>query len=194
MLRRSSTKINADFRKDIPEYSDERIIEILKRRDHYQQEAANLAIEEAIKRGIIFSEQDLFAEEYKVADVEFSLFPHLKKAENKHRIRKSLSRSMVILGILPVVYGLMQMNKEHHFVGGLILILGGLWMFCSAQLIKEYRKIFIQGLFILATLAMAYVYSKLFSTTGLILFDYFLPGILFLLLSYALLLLRKVGE
>ena len=55
MLRRSSTKINADFRKDIPEYSDERIIEILKQRDHYQAEAAQLAIEEAIKRGIIFS-------------------------------------------------------------------------------------------------------------------------------------------
>ena len=55
------------FKTLIPEYSDAELIKILKVRDHYQSEAIAIAVEEAIKRGIINSEQDLLAKEFREA-------------------------------------------------------------------------------------------------------------------------------
>ena len=96
MWRKREKKENTDFRKDIPEYSDEQLIAILKLRDHYQPEAAKLAVNEALKRGIINSEQDLLAEEYRCEPIKFSLFPEIKKKINRVKIRKSIARSLVL--------------------------------------------------------------------------------------------------
>ncbi len=194
MLRRSTTKINADFRKDIPEYSDKRIIEILKQRDHYQPEAAKLAIEEAIKRGIIFSEQDLFAEEYIVEELDTKLIPKIRKAKNKEKIRRSLARTLVLFGIMPLVFGFVQINSANQLEGVLILLAGLLWMYLSAQLIKQYQKLFIHVLLALSLLAIAYVYTKLILANGFVIFDFFLPGVLLGLLVYGLLFLKKLGD
>lgn len=194
MLRRSSTKINADFRKDIPEYSDERIIEILKQRDHYQPDAAKLAIEEAIKRGIIFSEQDLFAEEYMVEELDTKLIPKIRKAENKEKIRRSLARTLVLFGIMPVVFGFVQINRANQVEGVLILFVGLLWMYFSAQLIKQYHKPFINLLLALSLLAVAYVYTKLVLANSFVFFDFFLPGVLLCLLIYGLFFLKGLGD
>ena len=194
MLRRSSTKINADFRKDIAEYSDERILEILKQRDHYQAEAAQLAIEEAIKRGIIFSEQDLFAEEYKVEVLDTKVIPKIRKPENKEKIRRSLARSLVLFGIMPLVFGFVQINSANHVEGVLILFVGLLWMYFSAQLIKQYHKPFINLLLTLSLLAVSYVYTKLVLANGFVFFDFFLPGVLLSLLIYGLFFLKGLGD
>lgn len=194
MFRRLTHKISTDFRNDIPEYSDEQIIEILKQRDHYQAEAAKLAIEEAIKRKIIYSEQDLFAEEYIVEELRFSLFPKIKKTENRFKIRKSIARSLVICGVMPVVYGLLKNNEGKAVEGSLILLLGLLWIFLSAQLIRVYQKIVVLGLFLLSLICFVYIIAKILAMRGFVFFDFFIPGILFLLIVYGLFFMMRNSE
>ncbi len=194
MFRRPSANNGNDFRKDIPEYSDERIIQILKQRDHYLPEAAKLAVEEAIKRGIIYSEQDLFADEYKPEELNISFFPRIYKAGNKNKIRKSLARSFVIYGVMPLVFGLVEMNKGKEIEGSLIVLFGMLWIFMSGQLIKAYKKKYLLSLLGFSILAAVYVYAKLILAKSVIFFDFFLPGVLFLLMVYALLFLKRIGE
>lgn len=194
MFQRKTQKIETDFRRDIPEYSDEKIIEILKQREHYQPEAAQLAISEAIKRGIIFSEQDLFAEEYKVEELHFSLFPNIKKEENRINIRKSIGRSLVIFGVMPMVFGMLQVNKGNILEGGAILLMGVLWMYSSAQVIKYFHKLFLSFLLIESVLGMAYIVSKLLLLKRFIFFDFFIPSVLFLLIIYGLLFLLRISD
>lgn len=191
MFRRLTSNITADFRTDIPEYSDERIVEILKQRDHYQPEAAQLAINEAIKRGIIFSEQDLFAEEYKVEELKYSMIPKIVKPENKNKIRKSIARSLVICGVMPMVFGLVKLNAGAPIEGGLILLLGLFWIFCAAQLIKTYQKVFILALLALSIVSLAYILVKVLLAKSFVFMDVFIPTSLFLLIIYGLFFLKR---
>jgi len=151
-----------------------------------------LAIEEAIKRGIIFSEQDLFGEEYKVEELQTSMFPKINKSENRHKIRKSIARSLVIYGAIPVVFGLVQTNQGNSLEGGLILLFGLLWIYFSSQLIKAYQMLFIVLLMTASAVSVIYIYTKLILLGTSAFFDFFLPAALFLLTIYGLLFLKRM--
>lgn len=194
MFRKITSNTTSDFNIDIPEYSDERIIEILKQRDHYQTEAAKLAIDEAIKRGIIYSEQDLFADEYKVEPLESSIIPKIVKQENKNKIRRSIARSLVICGVLPMVYGLVKMNSGSTIEDGLILFVGIGWIFCSSQLIKAYQKVFVFTLMAASTISLAYILLKLLLAKSFVFMDFFIPLSLCLLIIYGLFFLKRTSE
>lgn len=194
MFRRRKEKILRDYRMDIPEYSDERIVEILKQRNYYEADAAKMAIEEAIKRGIIYSEQDLFAKEYEVETLEYSLFPNIKRSKNRNNIRKSIARSLVISGVIPLVYGLVQLNANNLFEAGALFIAGAFWIFLSAQLVKAFIKSSLVGLWSLTLLGLVYIFMKLVPLKGLSFFDYFIPGALFLLILYGLHFIWQINK
>lgn len=194
MFRKLTSNISADFKTNIPEYSDEQIIEILKQRDYYQPEAAKLAINEAIKRGIIFSEQDLFADEYKVEELRFSMIPKIVKPENKEKIRKSIARSLVICGVMPLVFGLLKLNSGNTVEGGLILLLGLTWMFCSAQLVKSYQSVFVFVLLAASIVSFIYILFNILLAKSFVFMDVFIPVSLVLLIVYGLFFLKRVCE
>jgi hypothetical protein len=193
MFQRYQSKIKSDFRNDIPEYSDEQIIEVLKKRDHYQPEAAKLAIEEAIKRKIIHSEQDLFSEEYKVEELSRSMFPGIEDGSLKHRIRKSIARSLVISGLIPTVYGLVQFNAGQKLSGVHLVLFGLLWIFISAQLIKGYKKVFVLFLLVGLIAAIVFVFAQLILSANSKFMDFFISAVLFLLVGYGVVFLKKVS-
>lgn len=193
MFQRYQSKIKSDFRKDIPEYSDEQIIEVLKKRDHYQPEAAKLAIEEAIKREIIHSEQDLFSEEYKVKELSRSMFPGIEDGSLRNRIRKSIARSLVISGLIPTVYGLVQSNAGQKLSGALLILFGLLWIYISAQLIKAYKKVFVLFLLVGLIVAIGFVFAQLISSGSSRFMDFFISAVLFLLVGYGVVFLKKVS-
>lgn len=188
---KSRQRIENDFRKDIPNSTDEQIIEILKKRDHYQSEAAELAISEAIARGIIYSREDLFAEEYKVEELKTSVFPTIHDAGNKHKIRKSIARSLVLCGVIPVVFGFVRLNSGDYFEGGTILFFGVLWIVSAAQLIKDYQKLLVHLLLMQTVLGLLYVVVKLLSKRQYVFMDFFIPAALFLLVVYGLFFLKR---
>ncbi|WP_321345833.1 hypothetical protein [uncultured Draconibacterium sp.] len=191
MWKKRYSKSEVDFREDIPNYSDEQLKEVLKLRDHYQPEAAQLAIQEALKRGIIHSEQDLFSEEFRCEEIEFSLFPKIKRDRNRIKIRRSIARSLVICSVLPVVFGLIEMKTGNRWEGASILLFGLLWLFCSAQLIKMFHVLFIRSLMAGTILGASYIFYRLISSQTYIFMDFFLVLVLAGLIFYGLIFMLK---
>lgn len=179
-------KREVNFREDIPNYSDEQLTEVLKLRDHYQPEAAQLAIDEALKRGIIHSEQDLFSEEFRNEDINFSLFPTIRKNQNRIKIRRSIARNMVICSVLPVVFGLIEMKTRNSWEGATILLFGLLWLYCSAQLVKVFSAIYVRCLKVGTVLAVLYIVYRLVAANKYVYMDFFLVFAIAGLLFYGL--------
>ncbi|MCK3685088.1 hypothetical protein [Maribellus sp. YY47] len=195
-LHGKSKKPETDFRQLIPGYSDDEIIRILKRRTYYIPEASRLAIDEAIKRGIIHSEQDLFSDEYKVEELSFSWFPHIRDLFTRAKIRKSIARSLVIAGVIPLVFGMMQMNRGLREEGSLVLAFGLVWMFFSAQLNRNYHKVFVLILLVCDIAGTAFLFFRLLRPPAKPFLDFFITGAVFVLITYGLiyLMLMRLHE
>ena len=194
MWRKRQKKENTDFRKDIPEYSDEQIIEALKLRDHYQPEAAKLAIDEALRRGIIHSEQDLLAEVYRCEPIKFSLFPNIKREKNQVKIRKSIARSLVVCSVFPITFGLIELNRNNFIEGSVVLFFGFIWLFCASQLIKAFNLILVRGLMVETILAALFVGYKIITKASFMFMDFFLLAVFCGLTLYGLVFILKISK
>ncbi len=194
MWHKRSVKPELDFKKNIPDCSDEQLIEILKLRKHYQPEAAKLAVQEAIRRKIIYSEQDLMAEEFRCEELHFSFFPRIKRQENRVKIRRSIARSLVLCGVLPLVFGFMEIKAEKLPEGLLILLFGVFWMISSAQLVKAYHQLFVKSLMIGAVTALVFISYHILSMSSFSLMDIFLLLAITGFIFYGLLFLQKMHQ
>jgi len=181
-----------DFRTLISEYSDEKLITALKQRTYYIPEAEKFLVEEAIRREIIFSEQDLLADEYRVEELHFSFFPSIKDNKIRDRIRKSIARSSVIAGIIPVVFGLLELNKGESVEGSLILFFGLFWIFSSSQLVKAFQKIYVWLLLAASVLSLGYIVVRFILTKDPVFMDVFIPFIVFGFIIYGMIFLTKM--
>lgn len=183
--------IDNEFEKIYSEYSDDELIEVLKKRNHYRKEAAGQAVREAIKRGIIHSGQDLFGEKYKVSPLRFRWIPEIENPAAKNKIRKSIARSLMIAGILPLVWGGVKIFRGLHAEGLLLMVLGFVWVYVSLEI---YRNIVqrLAILFVLLAGAFAYMLRFFLIQKNLLLMDFFIAAIVFGLALYGLLFLRKL--
>jgi hypothetical protein len=148
-----------EFKTIIAGYTDDELRKVLKKRKLYQKEAAGFAIQEAIRRGIIFSEQDLFAKEYKDEPQKFSLFPIIESEKTSAQFKKSISRSLLILGTLPVVWGIIKIFGGHTLEGIFVFIFGAAWSFTSFQLMRlpNPNVKLIYFVFIMSVIAAVYI-------------------------------------
>ncbi len=91
------------------DYSDDEIIQILKKQKSYQKEAVEAATEIALERSIISNEQELKSDKYNLGDTSgFVLFPRLNTAEQAEKVLKSLSRILYLLAVVPIIYALLN--------------------------------------------------------------------------------------
>ena len=195
MPKKSDSKKQNDFKTLIPEMSDSGIIDILKQRMYYQVEAKELAVKEAIKRGIINSEQDLFSAEYAVGPLKRSFFPTIESGENKKNITKSISRGLIICGLFPLIWGFLRINSGFTIEGIVLVIFGSTWIFLSAQLMRFFKKEFVQALFLLTFLSGTYLFKVIYVKMGSLVFmDFFIPVVMCLLISYGLFFLMKINR
>lgn len=192
MIKKSIEINKPNFRSAIPNYSDEKILNILKKRKHYQPEAAKLAIQEAIKRGLINSEQDLFSEKFQDNKSKSQLFPKIIDDLHKEKIRKSISRILLIVGAIPTVWGVFEITNSKLAEGVLLIILGAVWIYASAQLMKSVQIKMVNLLFVMHAASVAYIVKILLGMKGLIVMDYFIPIILLSLITYGLLFIRRL--
>jgi hypothetical protein len=160
-----------EFKQIIAAYSDEELRIVLKKRKLYQKDAADFAIHEAIRRGIIYSEQDLFAKEYKHTPNKFSMFPTIENEKTRGKFRKSISRSFLVLGAIPLVFGGIKIFEMQSIEGILIFVLGAAWIFASYQLMRKLDKRLVVLLFVILVFAVAYVVKLLVSTSSLYTID-----------------------
>lgn len=184
--------INSDFKEIINKHTDEQILEILKKRDYYQPEAVKIAVEEAIERKLIHSEQDLFSPEFSTEPLKRKLIPDINREKNRKRIRKSLSRSLLIAGVLPLIFGFVQYNNNHVIEGVVLLVFGLFWMFISSQLMRKGSKQNVVILIVSAFLSMFYVAYLFAGRKSVIFMDVFIVALIYLFIFYGLLFIRKL--
>lgn len=158
MTEKSNIDTNVpEFKQIIAAHTDDEIRQILKKRKLYQKDAADFAIQEAIRRGIIYSEQDLFAKEYKHEPEKFSLFPSIENPKARAKFKKSLTRSLLILGAIPMIFGAIKIVETQSLEGILIFIFGAAWSFVSYKLMQKWDKRLVYFLFLLFAVAVAWI-------------------------------------
>lgn len=150
-----------EFRQIIAGYSDGELRKVLRKREHYQKEAAEFAISEAIKRGLINSEQDLLSPEYRQLPEKFSIFPLVENEKVRARFIRSITRAFIILGALPMFLGGKIIFKTQNFEGFLLFVAGAAWSIISFNLMKSINTKLIFALYFLLILVVAY-FVKMF--------------------------------
>lgn len=172
--------------------SDNELLDVLKKRIHYTEEAARIAIEEAKRRGLINSEHDLLSEEFRAEDFEFSWFPIPESDGARQRLKRSIGRSLVICGLLPIVFGFLEINSGNVWFGRIVLAFGIVWGILSTHFSKAYQRLLFYGLMLANAVAFVFVCSRILKMTTLVIMDFFVAFILFLMIAYGLLYLRKI--
>lgn len=183
-----------EFKEIITGYSDDEIRKVLKKRKLYQKEAADFAIQEAIRRGIIYSEQDLFAAEFKHEPEKFSLFPTVENEKARGKFKKSISRSLLILGALPVVWGGIKIFETQSLEGILIFIFGAAWCLSAFQLMRSVKTKLIYFMFFLLILAAGYFVKIFISSASLYSIDVLVTILAFGSVFYGIGFLSKMKD
>jgi len=150
-----------EFKQIIEKHSDEELRKVLKKRKLYQKEAAEFAVEEALKRGLIFSEQDLFASEFQHEPESFSFFPAIENEKTRAKFKKSITRWLTISGALPMVWGGIMIFKTQSIEGILIFLFGVTWSLISFKLMRSVNMKLITVLLLLLILVVGY-FVKIF--------------------------------
>lgn len=135
-------------------FTDPQILEILKNQKNYQESARNAAIQIAVERRLIHSEQDLLAPEFQSSkDTKLSLFPTAPNAYHNNRLVGSVFRFLLIFSLLPVVYGVLKYSEGQIDQAILGVGIGAIW-FLGVTLFKTSKKmvifILLLGLLILS--------------------------------------------
>lgn len=184
--------MNPNFREQIPQMSDEQIVDVLKNREHYQQEASSFAIEEAVKRGIIHSEQDLFSERFRPSPVRRSLFPLIESDRIRLKITKSILRAFLLSGSIPLIWSVLLLIRQSLAEGLILLMLSLLWIGTCIQLWRNRSANLTGVLIVLLIGGVVYVSNQLLQRKGLPFMDYFIHVVVFAFLLYGILYLRHL--
>lgn len=172
------------------EYRDEEIMDILRKINLYEPPARKLALEEAIRRKLIHSEQDLFAPDFAPKKLKFSLFPSSEKRETVTRTIRSLSRALLLAGVIPVIFGILKFQVAKYGEGSALMLTGLVWISAAWMVYTRQDHRYWSPLWIITLLSAAYVARILILLKGLRTMDYVVPAILFLVVFYCLFYLR----
>lgn len=158
MVEKSNNEIfNNDFEHIIASYSDEELRKVLKKRKLYRKEAADFAIQEAIKRKLIYSEQDLFASEFKHEQEKFSVFPAIENEKARAKYVNSITRSLIIVGVIPIVLGGIKIFESQSSEGIIMFLFGAVWSLTSFQLKRSLNIKLVYFMFVLLLMLVGYI-------------------------------------
>lgn len=183
---------NNDFAERIGKLSNEQLIECLRKRELYQKEASQAAIQEAKKRGLIQSDEDLLTPHFQPVSLKKKLVPDIEDPKTRVKIRKSIIRSLLIAGLVPVIRGIMEINAGLTPEGLAILAFGLIWIGAAAWMFRKLNPVPIVVLFSMTALSL--VYFLFFSGFRLEFTDWFILTALYLLIVYGLIFLLKLSK
>ncbi len=174
------------------EYGDEEIREMLKKRNLYNPDVAQMAVAEALQRGIIHSEQDLVAREYRIQKLRFRLFPDIENEEIKERLIRSLSRGVLLTGVFPVIYGFLKIAENKWPEALLLIIPGAIWIVSMGLLMHKYNRKLISIILGMAGMSAFYVVNLLLHVKPLQFMDLFVAVVVYGIIFYSLLYIRSL--
>lgn len=176
------------------DHSDEELKLVLKKRKYYTPEAADLAINEAISRGILNSENDLVDEQFRTEEMQFSWFPVPDNETTRLKIRKSIIRILFFCGLIPLLFGFIETNSGNISEGKFFLGFALLWIALSARLLKNYHHLVLLLLHGASVTAVVYTLVHLLQAKTIVVMDVFIAIVLFLMVSYGLFYVRKIMQ
>jgi len=185
-------KILKDLEVSMKEYGDEEIREILKKRNLYNPDVAQMAVAEALQRGIIHSEQDLVAREYRIQKLRFRLFPDIENEEIKERLIRSLSRGVLLTGVFPVIYGFLKIAENKWPEAWLLIIPGAIWIVSMGLLMRTHNRKLISVILGMAGMSAFYVVNLLLHVKPLRFMNLFVAVVVYGIIFYCLLYIRSL--
>ncbi len=183
-----------DFKQIISGYTNQEIRTVLKKRKLYQKEAADFAVQEAIRRGIIHSEQDLIASEFRYSEDKFSIFPVVENEKAKSRFKKSIGRSLLVLGVLPLIFGGIKIFDTQSVEGILMFVFGAIWILFSFKLMRAVNTRLIYGMFLLVAITAVFIVNSMLSNKSLNAMDILITLISMGFITYGIGFLRKLND
>jgi hypothetical protein len=191
-LNSNLTEQKTDFAETMAELNNEQLIEVLKKRNLYQEAAAKQAIHEAIKRGIIHSEEDLFIPEFREKKLKRQLFPEIESEKIRNKVRRSISRGLFLSGSLPAILGVIRLTRGSQPEGILLLVFAAIWLGASVWLFRMFSRIALNALAGLSLLSLVYALKQLFLPSGYSIMDKFIVVMLYLLIAYGLTYIKRL--
>ncbi len=192
IFKRKSKEVPLNLNDRMAACTDDELLKVLKKRIYYTEEAARIAIEEAKRRGLINSEYDLLSDKFRAEELEFSWFPLPEREGARQRIRKSIGRSLVICGIIPIVFGFLEINSGSVGFGRIILAFGIVWGVLSTQFARAYQKLLFYSLMVANAMAFVFVCSRVFKMKTPVILDFFVALTVFLMIAYGLFYIRRI--
>ncbi|WP_372948367.1 hypothetical protein [Mariniphaga sp.] len=193
-LNSNSTEQKTDFRETMAELNNEQLIEVLKKRKLYQEAAAKQAIHEAMERGIIHSEEDLLGPEFREKKLRRQLFPEIENEKIRNKIRRSISRGLFLAGSLPAILGVIRLTRGNQAEGILLLVFTVVWLGASVWLFRMFSRIAFNTLAGLGLLSLVYALKQLFFPPGYSVMDKFIVVMLYLLIAYGLIYIKRLNR
>jgi hypothetical protein len=191
-LNSNSTEQKTDFAETMAQLSNEQLIEVLKKRNLYQEAAAKQAIHEAIERDIIQSEEDLFGPEFREKKLRRQLFPEIEHEKIRNKIRRSISRGLFLAGSLPAIFGVIRLNRGNQSEGILLFAFAVIWLGASVWLFRMFSRIAFNTLAALSLLSLIYALKQLFTPPGYSVMDTFIVVMLYLLIAYGIAYIKRL--
>ena len=185
---------NSGFEEIMGNMDDQALYNVLKHRNDYIPEAVKVAIHEAVKRGIIPSEHELPSAESDKNSSGSLLFPEIGNTVIRNRIRKSISRSLTIAGIIPAIWGIVRLNEGFETEGLIILAFGIIWIGSSVRLMQQFSKKNVTLLFGLSAISFLYITRLMIGLSSSGFLDWFIILMIYLLISYALLFILRLQK
>ena len=192
MIKKESVTYTA-FYERFSELDDNRILEILKNQKDYQDSAKNAAVQIAIERGLIHSEEDLLAPEFQsTRSTVRSIFPSISDEYHRNRLTGSISRFLFIFSFLPFVYGAMQYAKGDLMLAALGIVAGALWFLVVLIMKRTKKSILIFPLLTIVLIAAVFVGNTLIKADTVRFVDLLMLVIGVLLPVFFLLYIKKL--
>jgi hypothetical protein len=187
-------EVKVDYEELFGRMEDEQLLEVIEKRSLYQPEAAEVAVRISLERGMFDSEHDLPDPRIHEKHLKLKLFPVIETRKNRLRIRKSVARMLFLAGLLPAIWGIVRFNSGFSTEGAVLLVYALLWMGSAAWLIRNYASAAVTVLFLLAGLSLAYIIRMLLVNPSFVFMDFFIIGVLYLLMVYGLFFTIRLGR
>lgn len=181
---------NEELKKRICSLDDTALEELLRQRDAYEPEAVDIAVQEAIDRQLIQSEEELKETRFTEKCHPKTLFPYLHHEKQFQKVFGSLVRSLYLVSLIPIILGALKIVEMKQQEGLGMLVLGLLWVGLSIRMQKKEDA---RIPFLLMVIFVAGLLQFLLTRPGHLnwqLADFLVLGIAVLLVIYGLLYLR----
>ena len=166
--------------------SREELMIALKKRKGYEPEAEEIIVKEAKRRGLILSESDLDLPQFNPSSGRFTLFPVPESEASRNKILKSLMRSLMIPGVIPVYFGILKFTISKYPEGVGLIFLGLIWISMALIVMLKSERRLLFPMFLLLLLSIVYGGRIMLAYSHLKWADIFIPVVLYLFAFYAL--------